>query len=405
MSAVRLGYLALLLCSSFPITAEGGDAPNAETILERLKGKISWDELLTDHAPGSISASSMLGISGDSISTVENVRDVVVSLKGLSSNEGKATLGISVTPARSSLAPMDLSTYASGPHWRLLGATTAGYAQGDTTIEGKQFERRAVSIETSLFWREKDDPVLAYAFGIRDQTGPCAGIFKPAEPAGGTASALKPAAPAGPPGRGAQSEDAARPPSVVTGPEADEVRKRAAACKDSVIKALRWNRSQSFASLATGWIKPTDGLPQQESLGRTAVVGLTYGFDGVDLMGLKDRAALAVSFRRTWDEPVLSSLVTGPAQEKDSSLLVARLTGGSDRFRALIEGSNAKAREGTTPSQRAFKAAIGVDVKLPYEGLWVSLRVGKQETVTGDDTEVGSFLNISYSPTALLSGR
>lgn len=122
-------------------------------------------------------------------------------------------------------------------------------------------------------------------------------------------------------------------------------------------------------------------------------------------MGLKDRAALAVSFRRTWDEPVLSSLVTGPAQEKDSSLLVARLTGGSDRFRALIEGSNAKAREGTTPSQRAFKAAIGVDVKLPYEGLWVSLRVGKQETVTGDDTEVGSFLNISYSPTALLSGR
>jgi hypothetical protein len=222
---------------------------------------------------------------------------------------------------------------------------------------------------------------------------------------GSATDALKPAAPAQPPGGGAQGEDAARAPAVVTGPDADEVKKRFTACKDAAIKALRWNRSQSFASLATGWIKPTDGSPKQESLGRTAVVGLIYGFDGVDLLGLKDRAALAVSFRKTWDEPVLSSLVTGPVQNKDSSLFVARLTGGSDRFRALVEGSNAKARDGTTPSQRAFKAALGVDVKLPYEGLWVSLRVGRQKTVAGDDTEVGSLLTISYSPTALLSGR
>lgn len=401
MSFARFTCLSILVCSSFAMSVDGKAAEQPETIFEKLKGKISWDELLTDHAPGSISASNMLGISGDTVTTVENVRDVVVSLKGLSSNGSNGTLGISITPARTSISPMNLSTYASGAMWRLLGATTIGYAQGDATIEGMDFERRAMSIETSLFWREADDPVLAYAFGIRDGIGPCGRIFETVKPAGPAAEALKPAAPTG----AGPGEDAPRPPKVVTGAEADEVKKRAAECKDTVIKALRWNRSQSFASLATGWIKPSDGSSGQQSLGRTAVIGLSYGFDGLGFLNLKDRAALAVSYRKTWDEPVLSSLVTGPVRDKDSSLLVGRLTGGSDRFRALLEGSNAKAGDGVTPSQRAFKAALGVDVKLPYEGLWISLRVGRQQTVTGDDTEVGSLLNISYSPTALLSGK
>lgn len=407
MRTPTLACLTLFLCSPLVIAAEGGDAKkDPNVILNQVKGNISWDELLTDHAPASVTASNMLSISGDSISTIENVRDVVVSLKGLSANDGKATLGISVTPARSSLSPMDLSTYASGVGWRFLGATTLGYAQGNTTIEGKEFEQRAMSIDTSLFWHDKDDPVLAFAFGIRDaKEGPCAKLFESIEPTSKPATTAEPAPPSQPPRTGAQGEDAARVPTVVTGSEADKVKKQAGECRDTVIKALRWNRSQAFASLATGWIKPTDGSSTQESLGRTAVAGFTYGFDGIGFWGLKDRAALAVSFRRTWDEPVLSSLVTAPVQDKDSSLLVARLSGGSDRFRALVEGSNAKSQEGTTPSQRAFKLAVGIDVKLPYEGLWVSLRVGKQNTVAGDTTEVGSFLNISYSPTALLSGR
>jgi hypothetical protein len=386
---------------SFVVVPDGKAAEQPETIFEKLKGKIGWEELLTDHAPGSISASNMLGINGDSVTTVENVRDVVVSLKGLSSSGSNGTLGISITPARSTLSPMNLSTYASGTLWRLLGATTLGYAQGDAKIEGKEFERRAMSIETSIFWHEADDSVLAYAFAIRDGIGSCARIFEPAKPAGSAAEALKPVTPTG----AGKADDGPRPPKVVTGPEADEVRKRAADCKDSVIKALRWNRSQSFASFATGWIKPSDGSSSQESLGRTAVIGLSYGFDGVDFLGLKDRAALAVTYRKTWGEPVLSSLVTGPVQELDTSLLHGRLTGGSDRFRALLEGSNAKAGDGVTPSQRAFKVALGIDVKLPYEGLWINLRVGRQQTITGNDTEVGSLLNISYSPTALLSGK
>jgi hypothetical protein len=399
MSAARSAILCGLLCSPFAMAAYGQtEAPT--TIFEKLKGTINWADLLTDNAPGAISASNMLGINGDSVTNVENVRDVVVAVKGLSANGSDATFGLSITPARTSLSPMDLSTYASGTLWRLLGATTFGYAQGDASIEGQAFERRAMSIETSFFWHEADDPVLAYAFAIRDGmksgSGPCA-VFEPARPS----APAKPKTPA----VSEEVEDPVARPGVVTGPAADSVRKRAADCKDSVIKALRWNRSQSFASFATGWIKPSDGSSSQESLGRTAVLGLNYGFDNVDFLNLKERAALSVSYRKTWQEPVLSTLVTGPVVDKDTSLLVGRLTGGSDRFRALLEGSNAKAGDGVTPSQRAFKAALGVDVRLPYEGLWISLRVGKQQTVTGDSTEVGSLLNISYSPTALLSGK
>src|SRR5262245_17306348 len=136
------------------MAAEPADAP--QTIFEKLKGTINWADLLTDHAPGSISASNMLGIDGDSVTNVENVRDVVVAVKGLTSNGSNAIFGLSITPARTSLSPMDLSTYASGALWRLLGSTTFGYAQGDATIEGKDFERRAMSIETSFFWHAAD---------------------------------------------------------------------------------------------------------------------------------------------------------------------------------------------------------------------------------------------------------
>lgn len=410
-------FVSFLLISSLA-HGENGTAPEtAVDLLKKIEGKISWAELLSDKAPGTTSASSMLGISGESISPIENVRDVIVSLTGLSSGGSKTTFGVAVTPARSALAPMDLSTYASRWYWRALGSTTAGYAQGDATIEGKQFERRAISVETSFFFHRKDDPILAFADRIVAETKaakgkpaedatknlPCAAIIQTRKPPGSPGDALKLTTPKQALGEDPESEDAARSPGEVSPSETEEFKKRAASCKDAARKALRWNGSRAYASLATGWIKPSDGSFQQETLGQSVVAGATYGFDGIKAMRLDERAALSLAWRKTWDEPVLSSLVSGLVQQEDSSLFFLRLTGGSDSFRALIEGSNAKG-DSITASQRAFRAALGIDVRV-YEGLWINLRVGSQKTISGSDTELGSLLTVSYSPTAFLTGR
>lgn len=169
------------------------------------------------------------------------------------------------------------------------------------------------------------------------------------------------------------------------------------ACADAVLKQLRWNRSYLSVSLATGWIKPADGGGAQHTLGRAAVVSLVYGFEHIP--ALRENAALTLAWRRTNDDPVLSTLGAGTVTTRNSQLAMARLAGGSSTLRGLIEASNARGL--TTPSQRAFTRALGIDVRV-QKGLWVGLRVGRQRTIDGTGSEVGSLLSISYSPTALL---
>ena len=144
MKRIVISTLALTVMGA--VHAQSDTDPNF--ILKRENG-LEWADLFSDKAAASVSAAGMLGVSGDSIATVENVRDLVVSLKGLSTGDRGATFGLAFTPARSTLTPMDLHTYAQGIGWRILGSTTVSYAQGGTSIEGTSFDRRAVAIEAN----------------------------------------------------------------------------------------------------------------------------------------------------------------------------------------------------------------------------------------------------------------
>jgi hypothetical protein len=390
------------------------------------KGNLAWKDVLTDNATGAITAAAMLGIKGDSVRPVENLRDLVVSLEGLGSDNERGTFGISITPARTNLAKPDLVRYHQRENYgyRLLASTTLSYAQGDTEISSIKFARRAVAVDTGLFLNPDDDPVIALnnAYAGRDSRGnaitaptECSFpvLFPPKPPPNQPAATLPPTAPSTPapsaPPSSANtpatapalaSTTDAKAPALAAAEEAARSKQAYNACAQKVLDGLRWNRSYLSASLATGWIKPADGGGDQRKLGRAAVVGLVYGFDHLEY--LKQGAALTLAWRRTLDEPILDTLTTTDVRTKNSNLVMIRLAGGSETIRALIEASNAKGE--VTPSQRAFTRALGVDFRV-MKDLWLNLRVGRQRTIDGSDTEVGSLLSISYSPTALIATK
>jgi hypothetical protein len=416
-----------VFCASLAMTAPAiglcQEPPAPKSIFE--KGNLAWKDVLTDNATGAITAAAMLGIKGDSVRPVENLRDLVVSLEGLGSDNERGTFGISITPARTNLAKPDLVRYHQRDSYgyRLLASTTFSYAQGDTEISSLKFARRAVAVDTGLFLNPDDDPVIALnnAYAGRDSRGDAitaptecsfAVLFPPKPPPSSPTVTPPPTAPstpattAPPPSASTPatapalaSTGDAQAPALAGAEEAARSKKAYSACAQKVLDGLRWNRSYLSASLATGWIKPADG-GDQRTLGRAAVVGLVYGFDHLEY--LKQHAALTLAWRRTLDEPILDTLATTDVRTKNSNLVMIRLAGGSETIRALVEASNAKGE--MTPSQRAFRHALGVDFRV-MKDLWLNLRVGRQRTIDGSDTEVGSLLSISYSPTALIATK
>lgn len=397
-----LGLLVSVMCPLLVAhAAAAADAKDTGQIISR--GDLKWKDLLTDNATGPVTAATMLGMKGDALRPVENLRDLVVSLEGLGAEGEKGAFGLSINPARTSIARPQMARYDANWAYRLLTATTFSYAQGKTTVIGADYARRAVAVDTGFFLDRNDDPVIAVNNAYREQTAPACkfGDLFPLDPPPGA----KPTAPLFPtsapsaPVPPAPTAPTAGPavPKLAPAEDLEKQKQAVQTCTDAVLKSLRWNRSYLSASFATGWIKPADGDGDQGTLGRAMVVGLLYGFDHIS--ALRDVASLTLGWRRTLDEPVLSTLAAATVTTRDTDLVMARLAGGSSSLRGLIEVSNAKGE--VTPSQRVFTRALGLDVRV-QQGLWVALRVGRQRTIDGNDTEVGSLLSISYSPTALL---
>jgi hypothetical protein len=390
----------IAVLSTFSLTSWSADPPApdaAVTLAIDAVGSKDWAEYLVDTSSGSVSASGVLGISGESVTTIENVRDVVVALKGLSSDESKEMFGLSITPARTSITPMDIKSYWESWPMRLLGSLTLSYAQGAASIEGVDFDRKAFAIDTNFFFHGADDPVIATALAYGSKE---CDILQAGLPASALPATAIPAT------GGATVAGAVHAPQVAEAEHASAVIARAEACKANALAALRWNRSQLSIAYGAGRIKPKSGDGSESSLGRTLSAGLVYGFDGFERLGgfgqtLRNKLSLAINYRKTWDEPILQTLVTPQIKEKDSTLTVVRLTGGSNTFRFLAEVSDASSQD-ITASQRAFKQAFGFDVRV-FDKTWINLRVGKQRTLDGTREETGSLLSLSYSPTALLN--
>jgi hypothetical protein len=407
MMRARFVTVVALICLAWAAQAIGEDAPSttATEIFKRKIGSSSEDlsSYLIDNAASTVSAAGLLGISGESITAVENVRDFSVALKGLGTGDSKTVLAISLAPARTSFTPMSYTTYANNPWARVIGALSFGYAQGDTTISSQDYHRQAISLETSYYINKKDDPIIRYHEAVDDAANGrgkvdanCL-ILLPAKPLA-KSSPLPPAAPNTPVPVNSDGDDGPSKPHEVSG---EDEKARAKACRENLETTARWNTSRVSLAFAGGWIKPTDESHKQESLGKTTALGLVYGFDGLDL--LHDNSALTLTLRRTIKEPVLDTLQSASITTKNTSLAALRFTIGTNGLRGLVEVSNARSDQ-ITPSQRTFKEAVGFDISLNKLAptTWLNFRLGRQRKIDGTGDETGGFLSLSMSPNALL---
>lgn len=414
MSARRLTALALAASVLYATPSAAEDQTEAmwKEIYKKAEGATEWTDYLSDSAAGSVSAASLLGISGETVAPVQNLRDLVAGLKGLSSGGDEGTLAVSFTPGRTGISPVSYAWYASSTLARALASTTFGYAQGDADIEDAAFERRAVSVETSFVLHDADDEVVMVGNVLAQPVGTECDFdalpdvqklradYDADKEKRQLAADLKVQADIA---AGKLSPGTDSPPVNVVLQDSDLAKvknKHFEACFAATLKKVRWNRSRLAFMYGTGWIRPKSGGGGQEGLGHTVVGSFAYGFEELSWAWPKNHIGLTVTYRQTFNEPVLESLVTGPINEKNGSLVVGQLAGGSNRIRGLVEVSNAKSSD-ITASQRAFKQAFGLDVRV-YEGTWLNLRVGRQRSIKGDETETASLLSITYSPSALL---
>lgn len=392
---MRHTVFALLLALPLGCLAQSG------TLISRTSGADigqSIEGLLVDYSAASVSAAELAKLGTTPVTVVENVRDFSVALQG-DTPLSKKVFGVAITPARTSFAfpRIALADYAGGQPGdpkrdlrslpdRLLGSLSFGYAQGKSEHGGQEFNRRAISMETSAFFRVADDPVVAVADrGCASKALDAVGIGTDGEPV------PKPT----PPGRPVLKP--VKPAEAKKGVDAYNE------CAGEVLAELdqRWNRSRFSLSYATGWIKRSDGSGEQLRLGHTLGFGVVYGFDHFAEDGmLRNRAAATLVLRRASNEPVLDTLVNGPLARENSTLAAMRLAGGSSSMRGLVEFSNAKSTSITTTQSR-MRRALGLDYRV-MDGLWLGLRAGKQRKVDGSGEEVGTFMTLGYSPSATL---
>lgn len=375
ISAVLWAVACSAIGQSTASKASDEEAAKAIDVVKKTTGEQNdWTDFIADSSAGQVTAAGLLGLTGDAVQPVENVKGLVAAFKSGAARGEKAAFGLSVTPARTMFAPMNLSTYAGGFPARLLGNLTLGYAQGSAEVSGQTFDRRAFSVETSAYLRRQDDPVLAYGMALANGGGDC-DIFGPPTP----------------PDPAPVSNGTSTVPKVVDGAE---VKARAEKCRDTVKN--RWNASR--IALAYGAGRITNSTAGEHSLGRTVALTVHYGFEHVGR--LSDSHGLAMTWRRSSREPVLQSLTTATPVFKDTRLTALRYTVGSPRWKALVEGTNAGEAQ-PTASQTVLKRALGLDLKV-QDDVWLSLRLGKRRKIDGSSEETASLLNLSWSPKAVL---
>ncbi len=363
-------------------------------------GSQDWSSYETDTAPGSISAAGMLGISGGAITNVESVKDISTAITALSSASTNGGLAVAFTPARSGISPMTQDFYV-GPTTqpsliqrliRLGGSTTFGYAANQTTIGSGKYDQQALSVQASGFFNSSDDPVVGLYNALKERKYGC------------DSTDILVQQPGPPKPKPATTSNVA--PLVDSATDAAEAANWAK-CKANVARTVPWNPSTYSIGYATGWLKSTSGDTPQHSLGKTLFIGAQFGFlnqaitDANSTPSSTRGMLLAVAYRRSEDEPIASSLLAGPVKYANSDLFYAKLAGGNAAIRALVEYNNTRSTN-VTQSQMALKLAIGIDAQLA-KNVWIGLRFGKQNTITGSQTQKASLFNISYSPAALLS--
>lgn len=332
------------------------------------KNKIS--EITFDTAPGTVSAINLLGVGADDTTIVKNPRDFTVLLKTF---RGEEALGISLTPARTAIAPLDLKEYSLsyessfGYLTRLWANFAVSYAQGQSDISEIKVDRRAVALESSFYLNAEDDPVIAYYRRLSGKKTPC--VIVPETPPDGSGVKLE------------ESPDIAKVTSA-----------NAKACRDAAQKDVRWNASRAWLSVSTGDYK-NQISDTRKSIGKSIVVGGTYGIDN-KLSTIAGTVTLAAT--KALSVPTAKSMAVLVPDRQDSTLIFLQMAAGSQGFQVVAQGTNVRSGNSLVVS-RSYKRALGIDWRI-QEGMWLLLRSGSQRKLDNTGNENTSTFTLNISP-------
>lgn len=333
---------------------------------------------LVDLSAGSVSARGIVGLSSSAITNVQTSQDLVLAINPVSSKTSKNGYGISITPARTSIAPMSGKAYVDSPVMRLIGSATLSYAENMSAISTISYRKTGLSLDTSYYLHEEDDPVfIGYAAFVSDKckSARVAHINLAIE-----------AAAKNPP------DDATFKREMALATTADKQ------CVNDHIKSnTKWNADKVSLSYGAGWIKPDAASGAQQSLGRTLAANA--------ILGVGTSSAINVALNRTVNAIDLTTLAKSP-DFKDSNLVAIRFSNNSATDGSLlwlVEGSTVKSSTVTVASN-AFKYALGVDKKI-YPGVWLEFRLGRNYTADSTSTQTTSLLSLNFSPSSTLFGK
>jgi hypothetical protein len=366
---------------------------------------------LTDITAGTISAGGLTGLEKTAITDIQTSQDIVVAIQPLaSSSSNKDAFGIAITPARTTITPMDRSTYESGVLGRALGSATISYAENISKIGQANYRKSAFSVDISAYFYRDDDPVIKAQQAISDS---CAVITTPMAKRGRLEEALQEA-----------QDDLQRTKTTSEGDAkiisnedvnkdndkditkkqrtiADledaikEIEKQIIAdsdkCIDDEIAKIPWNAPRWSFSAGTAWAKPED------TSGSKKKVGTYFSFNAMTKLGPQGAAYFLV--RKVQNELDFDTFNAATEKRKNSSLFAVRLTYGSKDdngdLKALAEVSNAKSSVPTL-SNTSFKYALGIDKRL-VKGIWRAFRVGRSRACDGHSLETKSLLNLNLT--------
>jgi hypothetical protein len=386
-----------ILRSVLPLVALWATGPSlAQTTIK--------DYLFT-HNAGPVGANDIIGVAKTVVSDLQTPKDFAVSIGNFGDRDTQNGFGVSFTPGRSSFRGLAVSAdeYRKGGLLpRLWGGTTFSYAQNRKKIGAADYDQSALAFSTTFLLKPEEDPiVVAYdALAITEGAGVKCKVQNDALTAADVAFEKEMR-------RLVDAFEAANGRSPV-GAELKAIQRmtdtRVEALRQEEIKALtalracahkvasdiekQWNASRFQLLVGRGWIKGVAGGGRLR-LATHAKLSVAWG--------LAENGLLNLTWRRASDDLDLATLTGAPAYKTTNSaaLRYTYKPAKDGKTFAIAEISNVKARSNTA-SQMDFKRALGVD-HMVMPGLWLELRYGRAQKVSGTGTENKALMTLKFS--------
>jgi hypothetical protein len=371
----KLFLISLVLFSCENVFAAEKEPPKEDVI----------SKYLVDITGGAVSAANLLNVDNSLVTNIQTSQDLVVAIRPFSSDEQKAGFGISFTPARSDLGLFSMSgkRYLSNKGYQFIGNLTFSYAQNHEDIGAIKYKKTAVSIDSYLYLNQYADPIhLGNAAFLA-----CHKNIEVANASEIERITLNPTL---------TPERKNELISDLTTQNAANI----SPCIDENVKAAlakaKWNSNR--VSISYGQSRINAPGADTLSLGKYLTLNA--------MIGLSDKSALNISFRKSKDVLDASTLGTTGLSFSNSNLAAIRYTYGDEtgkKMRGLVEVSNANKYSGAA-TNGVFLYALGFDKKI-MDGLWLGFRLGRNRSITNDKIQTTGLLNISLQPSLTPFGK